>query len=140
MCFGSIVHKLDSARNKTDSIVNSFDVSLMSNAKWVKLLNSLSNLNLDDAIATVKLVWDIDVRAFRLDSDLEFNFDYYANSMESMISGYPKGFYDYKEIEWLNIKASNETIELINNNLNSIGKFCVHQSTDSIQVLAYKNT
>jgi len=134
------VHKLDSARNKTDSIVNSFDVSLMSNAKWVKLLNSLSNLNLDGAIATVKLVWDIDIRAFRLDSDLEFNFDYYANSMESMISGYPKGFYDYKEIEWLNIKASNETIELINNILNSIGKFCVHQSTDSIQVLAYKNT
>jgi hypothetical protein len=140
MCFGSFVHKLDSARNKTDSIINSFDVSLMSNAKWVKVLNLLSNLNLDGAISTVKLVWDIEVRTFRLDNDLEFNFDYYASSMESLISGYPKGFYDYKEIEWLNIKAPIETIELINSSLNSIGKFCFNQSTDSIQILAYKNT
>ena len=137
MCFGSIVHKLDSARNKTDSIVNSFDVSLMSNAKWVKLLNLLSNLNLDGANATVKLVWDIDIRSFRLDKDLEFNFDYYASSMESMINGYPKGFYDYKEIEWLNILAPSETIELINKSLDKIGKFCVKQTTDSIQILAY---
>jgi hypothetical protein len=140
MCFESPVHKLDSARNKTDSIINSFDASLMSNAKWVKLLSALTKLNLEQAIATVKLVWDDDVRSIRLDDDLEFNFDYYSSSMESMISGYPKGFYDYKEIEWLKIKAPSEDIERIKLSLNNVGKFCVAHSKDDIQILAYKNT
>ena len=140
MCFGRFVHKLDSARNKTDSIIKSFDVSLMSNTKWIKLLNLLSNLDLDGVTATVKLVWDSEIRVFRLDSNLELNFDYYASSMESLISGYPKGFYDYKEIEWLNVKAPSETLELINNNLNNIGKFSVNQTIDYIQIFAYKNT
>ncbi|GAA6171737.1 hypothetical protein NBRC116592_14070 [Colwellia sp. KU-HH00111] len=134
------MHKLDSARNKTDSIIKSFDVSLMSNTKWIKLLSLLSNLDLDGVTATVKLVWDSEIRVFRLDSNLEFNFDYYESSMESLISGYPKGFYDYKEIEWLNVKAPSETLELINNNLNNIGKFSVNQTIDYIQIFAHKNT
>ena len=140
MCFERPVHSLDSARKKTDSIINCFDASLMSNAKWVKLLDALSKLNLEQAVASVKLVWDNDVRSIRLDNNLEFNFDYYANSMESMISGYPKGFYDYKEIEWLQIKAPSEVIDQIESRLNNVGKFCVNHSSECIQILAYKNT
>ena len=139
-CFGSLVHKLDSARNKTDSLINSFDVSLMSNTKWVKLLNALTKLNLNNAVTTVKLIWDSEVRSFRLDSDIEFNFDYYPSSVESLISGYPKGFYDYKEIEWLNINTSASNLKLIDDSLSEIGQFCVNKSTRSIQVFAYKNT
>jgi len=112
----------------------------MSNAKWVKLLGALSKLNLEQAVASVKLVWDKDVRSIRLDNNLEFNFDYYASSMESMISGYPKGFYEYKEIEWLQIKAPSEVIEQIESSLNNVGKFCVNHSSECIQILAYKNT
>ena len=134
------MHKLDSARNKTDSLINSFDVSLMSNTKWVKLLNALSNLNLNNAVTTVKLIWDSEVRSFRLDSDIEFNFDYYPSSVESLVSGYPKGFYDYKEIEWLTINTSASNLKLIDDSLSEIGQFCVNKSTRSIQVFAYKNT
>jgi hypothetical protein len=134
------VHKLDSARNKTDSLINSFDVSLMSNTKWVKLLNALSKLNLNNAVTTVKLIWDSEVRSFRLDSDIEFNFDYYPSSVESLVSGYPKGFYDYKEIEWLTINTSASNLKLIDDSLSEIGQFCVNKSTSSIQVFAYKNT
>ena len=140
MCFGSIVHKLDSERNKTDSIIQSFDVSLMSNLKWVKLLAALSELDLDNINATVKLVWDTDIRSFRLNNDLEFNFDYYDSSMESLISGYPKGFYDYKEVEWLRLKAPSLVIEQLILTINNVGKFCVNQSNECIQILAYKNT
>jgi hypothetical protein len=134
------VHILDSARNKADSLISSFDVALMSNTKWIKLLNKLSQLNLVNAVTTVKLIWDSEIRLFRLDNDIEFNFDYYPSSVESLISGYPKGFYDYKEIEWLNIKTSASNLKLIDDSLSEIGQFCVHKSTHSIQVFAYKNT
>jgi len=134
------VHKLDSARNKTDSLINSFDVALMSNTKWVKLLNALSKLNLSDAVITVKLIWDTDVRSFRLDDEIEFNFDYFPSSVESLISGYPKGFYDYKEIEWLNINTSVANLKLIEDSLDEIGQFCINKSASCIQVFAYKNT
>ena len=134
------MHKLDSARNKTDTLINSFDVALMSNTKWVKLLNALSKLNLSSAVTTVKLIWDTDVRSFRLDDEIEFNFDYFPSSVESLISGYPKGFYDYKEIEWLNINTSVANLKLIEDRLDEIGQFCIYKSVSCIQVFAYKNT
>ena len=134
------MHKLDLARNKTDSLIRNFDVALMSNSKWVKLLDALSKLNLDSAVITVKLIWDTDIRSFKLHNNLEFGFGYYASSVESLISGYPKGFYDYKEIEWVNIKTTTVNLGIIESNLSKVGKFCISKSTDNIQIFAYKNT
>ena len=71
----------------------------MSNAKWVKLLDALSSIKGMHCEAFVKLVWDSEPRKFRLDEELGFKFDYYESSMEAMITGYPGGWYDYKEIE-----------------------------------------
>ena len=95
---------------------------------------------MNEKVTTVKLIWDSEVRSFRLDSDIEFNFDYYPSSVESLVSGYPKGFYDYKEIEWLTINTSASNLKLIDDSLSEIGQFCVNKSTSSIQVFAYKNT
>ncbi len=129
---------LEFARNKTDRLIEKFSGSFMSNAKWVKLLNALSSIEGLDCEAKVKLVWDDVIRDFRLDDDLEFNFDFYESSMESMISGYPNGWYDYKEIEWLKISADNEQILKITNAINGVGKFESISDLSTITLVAYK--
>ncbi|NQZ06910.1 MAG: hypothetical protein HRT35_07085 [Algicola sp.] len=91
---------MEFSRNKTNRLIRAFASPLMSNAKWVKLLGVLSSIKGINCKATVKLVWDENPRDLRIDDELEYNFDYYAQSMEAMISGYPSGWYDYKEIEW----------------------------------------
>jgi len=136
----SIVHRLDSARMKTDSFIKRFDASLMSNSKWVKLLKVLTLRDFNISSSKIKLVWDEDIRVLNLNDDLEFGFDYCQSSMESMVSGYPKGFYDYKEIEWLEIKAPRAALNELIKNIEQVGKYCVEQSIDSIKIIAYKNT
>lgn len=130
--------KLEFARNKTDRLIEKFSGSFMSNAKWVKLLSSLSSIDGLDCKAKVKLVWDEEERDVRLDEDLEFNFDFYDNSMESMISGNPKGWYDYKEIEWLSISGDQEQISNIQEKINQLGRFELATNQNSIIVFCYK--
>ncbi|MBO2650815.1 hypothetical protein [Shewanella algae] len=129
---------LEFARNKTDRLIEKFSGSFMSNAKWVKLLSSLSSIDGLDCKAIVKLVWDEEERDVRLDEGLEFNFDFYDNSMESMISGNPKGWYDYKEIEWLSISGDQEQISNIQEKINQLGKFELATNQNSIIVFCYK--
>lgn len=109
----------------------------MSNAKWVKLLSALSSINGLSCTAEVKLVWDDEVRDFRLD-EIEFNFDFYEKSMESMISGYPRGWYDYKEIEWLKISSTNEQVINIKNLFKKLGVFETEDCLNSVKVVCYK--
>ncbi|GAA5219071.1 hypothetical protein GCM10025776_34880 [Corallincola platygyrae] len=129
---------LDSKRNKTDAIIRSFNVALMSDAKWVKLLSNLSEIAEDNLKTTVKLVWDKSPRSIRIDSDIQFGFDYYISSMESMISGYPKGFYDYRELEWIEVSASSAVLEHIEAKLKSLGQFETEFREKSIRIYGYK--
>jgi hypothetical protein len=58
--------------------------------------------------------------------------------MESMVSGYPKGWYDYKEIEWLELKSDAHEMERIIHLLNSIGQFEIKLNNDSLRLYGYK--
>ncbi|MFD2097708.1 hypothetical protein ACFSJ3_17090 [Corallincola platygyrae] len=110
----------------------------MSDAKWVKLLSNLSEIAEDNLKTTVKLVWDKSPRSIRIDSDIQFGFDYYISSMESMISGYPKGFYDYRELEWIEVSASSAVLEHIEAKLKSLGQFETEFREKSIRIYGYK--
>jgi hypothetical protein len=55
--------------------------------------------------------------------------------MEAMISGKPKGWYDYKEIEWIEFPKD---IVLIFDHLGSIGQFEVERSQAGLRLFAYK--
>lgn len=132
------MYPLDHARNKTDKLIAQYSASLMSDAKWVKLLDALSSIENLQCQATVKLVWDDTPRDFRLDDDLQYQFDYYDKSMEAMISGYPKGWYDYKEIESLTITSTHEQLNIIIKAIHSIGRLETSYTPTEIKILAYR--
>ncbi len=132
------MHKLDFARNKLDRLIGQYSGSFMSNVKWVKLLDVLSSIEGLNCKASVKLVWDDKPRDFRLDDEIEFKFDYYESAMEAMITGYPNGWYDYKEIEWLKITAKEELLRKITLAMCDVGKFETRLKPNEIILFAYK--
>ena len=86
--------------------------SYMSDSKWVKLLEALSKVEGLVKIAKVKLVWDNEFRDINIDETVKYNFDIYDHTMNSMIQGYPTGFYEFIEIEWLEFPAESQDISL----------------------------
>ena len=79
--------------------------------------------------------------------NIEYGFDYYADAMESMISGTPVGWYAYKEIEWLDFpkivtdNAGRNVIEQdiasINKLICKLGQFYLELTNDNLRLYAY---
>lgn len=145
---------LDYARSRTDNIVKSdFVVPLMNNHKWVKVMQVLSDSDLVFE-CNAKLVWDESIRKVFI-MNAGYCIDFYGESMESMISGYPKGFYDYKEVQWLelpskaevlanpdNLKAGSKLIDQdvdkIHDILTSLGQFELERCPKYLRLYGYK--
>ena len=90
--------------NYLDELIQQkFSTSLMSDSKWVKLIAALVANHMEVSACLVKPIWDEENPSRRLlfDENTHYNFDYYTSAMESMVSGKPRGWYAYKEIEWL---------------------------------------
>lgn len=129
----------DLERAKVDSIVkHRFSASFMSDSKWVKLLKALSEIGDSIRSCKVKLIWDDSLRDLRIDSTLSYEFDFYEHSMEAMVSGQPKGFYDYKELEWIEFSNQEQDIEKISSYIKSIGQFELEKTADGLRLYAYK--
>ncbi len=120
---------------------------LMSNAKWVKLIAVLiANRDLIQA-CKVKLIWeDVDVdRWLLIGEETSYQFDYYANAMEAMITGTPRlGWTVYKEIEWLDFprfpRDTGEAQELhtIQLKIEEVSHFQIDASADNLRLYAYR--
>jgi hypothetical protein len=117
--------------------------ALMSNAKWVKLLDTLVQHWHLLRECKVKLIWegsDME-RWLLLDEDTRYGFDYYATAMEAMVSGKPRGWYAYKEIEWLELFPSpgDETqhLDLLQQQIAQLGRFRVERSPNKLHLYAY---
>lgn len=132
------MHKLDFARNQTDKLIQKYSCTFMSNSKWVKLFNTLSSIEEIMCKASVKLVWDKEPRDIRIDDELELGVDYFETSMESMISGYPKGWYDYKEIEWIKFNSNEQQLNIIEHQIDKVAQFETIRDSNGIQLFAYK--
>ncbi len=134
----SQMNKLDSARRKTDQIIRGFSATYMSDATWVRLLDLLVEAFELFESCRLKLVWDSVLRDLLLDEYADYNFDYYDHAMEAMISGYPKGWYDYKEIEWLEIIAADENVSQLRARLNAIGRFELERVPGGLRLYVYR--
>lgn len=130
--------ELDFSRAKTDKLIAAFSCSLMSNTKWVKLFRCLTSIENISCDFSVKLVWDDNIRKLRLDETSQYQIDYYDTSLEAMISGSPKGFYDYKEIEWLGIDGSLIQIRKVKEAITSYGQFELSEKENHLTIFAYK--
>ncbi len=57
---------------------------------------------------------------------------------EGMIPGTPRGFYKYKEVEWIELSAEGENAESIVLKLKYFGNFELERSDKGIKLHAYR--
>lgn len=118
---------------------------LLSDTKWVKLLTSLVRQWPSVQECQVKLIWEEAYmgRQLLFNEYTSYNFDYYAHAMEAMVSGVPRGWYAYREVEWLAFpqltsdKGVVQDLEALQQHLAVIGQFRLVRSPDSLRLYAY---
>jgi hypothetical protein len=132
-------------------IEKDFSTTLMNDSKWVKLIATLIKNSVHIKECRVKPIWDdTSKRKLLVDENKQFEIDFYKNSMESMVSGNPKGWYAYKEIEWLDFpkfieadlenEISNHTEQdllLIKSIIEEAGSFFMETSDSNLRLYAY---
>ncbi|MGI4762215.1 MAG: hypothetical protein ACRYF0_16015 [Janthinobacterium lividum] len=130
-------------------IQQKFSISLMSNSKWVKLIASLIANAATIKECLVKPIWEEQqpTRQLQFDEHTHYDFDYYASAMESMVSGNPRGWYAYKEIEWVDFPryvtakdkatAITQDLEAIELLLNNVGQFHLELTQEKLRLYAY---
>ena len=139
-----------------DRLIDSgFVSSSMNDAKWVRLLDALTEN--EDLILEchAKLVWDQELRHFAIDGITHYQFDYWEHAVEALISGTPRGWYAYKEIEWIDFPAHsvqhfnpskvnastrevNQDLDAIARTINQAGQFDVEQNINNLRLYAYR--
>jgi hypothetical protein len=121
-------------------------IGYLNNAKWVKLLHVLvANYDLVKE-CQVKLIWEDKPtgRLLRIDEHTEYQFDYYDQAMEAMITGKPHGWWAYREIEWLEFprylteESGEQNLTAIHLALASIGQFPLVLTDNSLRIEAYR--
>ncbi len=125
-------------RAKTDRIiVNEMLSRSMSDTKWVRLLNTLSETIDPSLLISVQLVWDCEPRTMWI-RDAQYNFDYYETSMEAMIGGIPSGWYDYKEIECVTFSGDDGLLLMLKEQIDAVGMFDLELSSSALRLYAYR--
>lgn len=126
-------------RDRVDILIRErFSSSYMSDAKWVRLLEALVDARSLFESCQVKLVWDESTRDMWIPQFSSFGFAYYRSSMEGMISGTPRGFYTYKEVEWIELSVEAGDAETIALKLEKLGKFELVRGEKSLRLYAYR--
>ncbi len=121
-------------------------VGFLSNAKWVKLLHTLVVHHGIIKECLVKLIWEAEPtgRLLRIDGDTDYQFDYYDQAMEAMITGKPRGWYAYREIEWLEFpryltgQSGEQDLDAIQSALASVGQIPLILTNNSLRLEAYR--
>lgn len=109
----------------------------MSDAKWVRLLDALTAHEGLVQECRAKLVWDDEIRDLAID-EKEFQFDYWPHAMEAMISGRPRGWYEYRELEWIRFPSGSQDLAKIRATLDARGRFDLERSEDGLTLYAYR--
>lgn len=94
----------------------------------------------------VKLIWEEKPtgRLLLIDENTEYQFDYYDQAMEAMITGKPHGWWAYKGIEWLEFPryptepSGEQDLDAIQAALASIGQLLLVLTSDSLRLEAYR--
>jgi hypothetical protein len=58
--------------------------------------------------------------------------------MEAMITGTPRGWYDYKGIEWVEFPSKSQDTSAIEQTINSVGPFDLERTTQGLRLYAYR--
>lgn len=125
--------------NDIDKIIKQkYSSSFMSNSKWVKLIELLvENYKLFD-LCNLKLIYDDNIRELLIEGNETFDFDYYKDSMEGMVTKpITPGWVLYKEIEWISFPLEKSNIDKLQKLINQLGEFRSDLTADYFRVFAY---
>lgn len=130
----------DQNEREIEKAISKFSYHLMSNSKWVKLIEKLVE-NIDEILKIeFKKVLDDRIGEIYLEEDTTFDFDYWINGFEGMNS--LRGWILYKEIEYLRFpkltSRGEQNINNIKNIIESIGDFDFIESKNELVLLCYK--
>ena len=123
-----------------EKAISKFSYHLMSDSKWVKLIEKLIE-NIDQIFKIeFKKVLDDRIGEIYLEEDTTFDFDYWINGFEGMNS--LKGWILYKEIEYLKFPKTTsqgeQNIINIKKIIESIGHFDFIENENELILLCYK--
>lgn len=119
-------------------IKKKYSSNFMSDSKWVKLIELLvKNYKLFD-VCNVKLIYDDKIRELLIEGNETFDFDYYKDSMEGMVTKpITPGWVLYKEIEWVSFPFEKSNIDKLQKLINQLGEFRSDLTADYFRVFAY---
>ena len=121
----------------------------MSDSKWVRLITALVANAAEIKECLVKPIWDNvePTRQLYLDENMHYDFNYYATAMEAMVSGKPRGWYTYKEIEWLDFPRvvtskrvgiiDTQSLDMIKEVIDQVGQFHIELTEENLRLYAY---
>ena len=133
----------DQIERDVEKSISKFSQHLMSNSKWIKLVDKF--IQNTDKILKIefKKVQNDKIGELYLDEDTTFGFDYWKNGFEGCNS--LGGWLTFKEIEFIifpKIIDSNKNITQdlneIEKLINSVGKFSLEINNNSLKLNCYK--
>lgn len=120
-----------------EKAISKFSYHLMSNSKWIKLIENLVENSKYISTIEFKMVLSEKIGEIYLDENTSFDFDYYQIGIEGINS--LKGWILYKEIEYLKFsKNGKQDVSKIKSIIDSIGKFEFIENENELKLLCYK--
>lgn len=120
---------------------SNFSQHLMSNSKWVKLIDSLvQNITLLSTIQ-FKKIQSSEIGELLLTEDIEYGFDYWQNGFEGCNT--LGGWLLFKEIEYLifqsdeKSESNTQNLSQIQDIINNVGNFSIEIYDDHLKLNCY---
>jgi hypothetical protein len=126
-----------------EKAVSRFSEHLMSNSKWIRLIDKLVDNSKKIKKIEFKKVQLDKVGELYIEEDTTFGFDYWQNGFEGHNS--LGGWLTFKEIEYLIFpkivnkeSATEQDLNEIINVINSVGQFALEIDDEKIKLVCYK--
>jgi len=125
-----------------DKAVSKFSQHLMSNSKWVKLVDKLVENISSISKVEFKKIQSHEIGVLSLSKDTEFGFDYWQNGFEGHNS--LGGWLTFKEIEYLKFPKhidkpkSIQNLDEIEKIILSVGLFEIEKDQNELKLVCYK--
>lgn len=124
-----------------EKAVAQFSQHLMSNSKWIRLIETIIENTEDFTKIQFKKIQNDNIGELFINEDSTFEFDYWLNGFEG--SNSLGGWLEYKEIEYLifpKIVDSNniQNLEEIKLIIEKVGQFYLEIDEDELKLICYK--
>lgn len=124
-----------------EKAVAQFSQHLMSNFKWIRLIEAIVENADDFKKIKFKKIQNVRIGELYLDKDSIFEFDYWQRGFEGNNS--LDGWLEYKEIEFLIFpkiidSETTQDLDKIEKQINQIGEFYIERDEKEVKLICYK--